>query len=128
MEKEKGLTKENIKKLFSWEGFKKELPWMLFFLVFFFLAYAHYWELGKIKELANYPCCVECRWNEYVEIFTAKVKEKYPTASVSCDDELKKCWISGMPQGQLSDELKKFSDELRDFIINQTNDRKNSNN
>jgi len=48
--------KENIKKLFKWDGFKKELPWILFWIAIFFLAWSYMEDKKICNDYIERPC------------------------------------------------------------------------
>ncbi len=48
--------KENGKKLIVWEGFKKELPWILFWALLMVMAYGYYQDKKICEEILSNPC------------------------------------------------------------------------
>jgi hypothetical protein len=90
MEQEKGLKKDNIKKLFKWEG-KKEIIWILFILFVFFIAWAYSKETKSCKEMQATDCYKKCSFEDAVE----KVRLANPELQFTCSYETLNCEFSG---------------------------------
>lgn len=48
--------KKEPKKLISWEGFRKELPWILFWILLGIMAYGYYQDKKICDEILADPC------------------------------------------------------------------------
>jgi len=93
-EKEKGLKKDNIKKLFKWEG-KKEIIWILFILAIFFIAWAYSKETKSCKEMQTTSCYKKCSFEFAVE----EMRLANPELGFKCDYETLNCQVSGVDIG-----------------------------
>lgn len=97
MEQEKGLTKENTKKLFKWEG-KKEIVWILFIFAVLFIAWAYNSETKICKEIQKTDCYQRCSFDEAVR----QMQLENPDYQFNCDYETKRCDVSGVGWGDTS--------------------------
>lgn len=50
------MNKETDKKIILWEGFKKELPWILFWILLGIMAYGYYQDKQICEEVLADPC------------------------------------------------------------------------
>jgi hypothetical protein len=107
---ERGLNEENVKKLFSWEGFWKEIPWIVFWIILFSLIWFYRADRDACLSQLETPCVWECR----VEEFRLNIQEQFPGATIQCDYETKSCMISGsmLPEGY---EMPDFKDIVVDI-------------
>jgi len=53
--------KQNIRNLFKWEGFSKEVPWILLFLFLGFAIWGYQHDISACKTVLENPCayCVQ---------------------------------------------------------------------
>ena len=93
-EKEK---KDNVKKLFKWEGWKKEVSWILFFIFILILAWTYYTDKKEMEKMTNSDCFRKCMVEEVVKA----VHEKNPSLIIQCDYKTLSCIISGNPDADL---------------------------
>lgn len=56
MVKQKNNKKNKEKELILWEGFRKELPWILFWLLIGVMAYGYYQDKKICEEVLSNPC------------------------------------------------------------------------
>lgn len=82
----------NKPKLFKWEGWKKEVIWIFFFIFLLFTAYAYYTETKKCRDNQQTDCYKKC----ITEEFTRQYIEDNPGQMINCDWETLLCTISGM--------------------------------
>ena len=54
--KMKGIKKDEKKKIVIWEGFRKELPWLLFWALFGVMVYGYYQDKQVCDEVLADPC------------------------------------------------------------------------
>lgn len=47
---------DNKEKIILWEGFKKELPWILFWILIGIMAYGYYQDKKICEEILADPC------------------------------------------------------------------------
>jgi hypothetical protein len=101
----KGFTKENINKLFTFEW--KDIFWIIFFLLLFFLAYSYYNEVKMSRELIRKfeedDCIRRCVFNDAVK----KINQN-PRHECTCDFETFTCECSG---------INEFGDALSNISI-----------
>jgi len=88
----RGLTKDNTKQLFKWEGWKKELMWIIIFIIFFIMVWAYYTETKSCKDMIQTECFKTCSFENAVE----KVRKANPTATFLCNYETLSCEMSGV--------------------------------
>ncbi len=91
-EEETGLNKQNVKKLFAWGGFKKELPWILFFLALLFGVWAYNLDVKTMNEITNNDCYRRCDF----EIGVKVMQDANPGIGFDCDWEKNSCRLSGV--------------------------------
>ena len=91
MTEERGLTKDNMKKLFKWEG-RKELFWIFFIILVLFTSWGYQQDREKCKDAYDNPCYKQCLLNDYLK----EAKEKYPELSFICDIETMSCTVTGI--------------------------------
>ena len=88
----KGFTKENTKKLFGWGGWKKEIGWIVIFLMFMLLIYAYYSETKSCVEMQKTECFNYCIFDQAVE----QLQFANPGVTILCDRETLMCIMSGV--------------------------------
>lgn len=62
---ERGFTDKNVKKLFKWEGWKKEIIWIVLLLVLIAMAWSYKHDMDVCKEIIANPCVQDCFRNPY---------------------------------------------------------------
>lgn len=92
MEIKRGLTKENVNKLVKWEGFKKEIPWILFWIAVFILAYTYWSDKQLLNQITDEECYKLCKFNAAIE----QMRLKNPTLKFNCDYETLRCEVYGV--------------------------------
>lgn len=94
------MNKENIKKLLSWSGWRKEIPWILFIVLVLLAGYNYYNLRERHLDLLDKECVWNCMAEEYIKV----VHEEYPAAVIICNYETKRCLISGtkLPEFQIN--------------------------
>jgi len=80
-----------MSKALKWEGWKKEIFWIIFFIFIILLAFAYRADMKHVKELQKTECYLDCAFREGVK---QKV-ELYPQLQFVCDYELRTCEVSG---------------------------------
>ena len=93
---------DKTKQLFKWEG-KKEIFWIVLFLLLFFLTYAYFRDTKACNEVLKSECYLECKFYETVSGY--QVNGITPT---DCDYESNTCYFAGIQK------------EINDFKINTT--------
>ena len=91
------MNDEKFKKLFKWEG-KKELKWILAFLVLFLMAYGYHVETKPCREIKDSVCYSEwedCLFWKTVEAY----KQEHPGIAMVCNHTTKSCEFSGLQYG-----------------------------
>jgi len=78
-------------KLFAWEGLKKEIFWIIFFIFLILMVFAYRADIKHVKELQQTECYQDCAFREGVK---QKV-ELYPQLQFTCDYELRVCEVAG---------------------------------
>lgn len=53
---DKDIKKDNTKKIVLWEGFKKELPWVIFWILILLMTYGYYQDKKICEEVLSDPC------------------------------------------------------------------------
>lgn len=87
---------EEVKKLFKWEGFKKEIPWILFCIGILIAGYGYYDIKTRYNKFLNDPCTGRCVWDCNIDEVIENLQKEYPGTTINCDYEVKKCFISGV--------------------------------
>ena len=88
---------EKYKNLVRWEGWKKELPQILFLIGLLVACYGYYDLYTRYQELMDKPCVWSCFASEYITAF----KSKNPGLSINCFYETKSCTITGFVDNSL---------------------------
>jgi Zn/Cd-binding protein ZinT len=96
---DRGFKKDNVKKLFKWEG-TKEIMWILFILLMLFIGWAYNSETKSCRSMQTTDCFKQCSFKEAVE----KIRLENPTLSFQCNNNTLTCDFSGVEEGG----LKKF--------------------
>jgi len=79
------------KKLFKWEGWKKEIFWIIFFIFVILMVFAYKADMDSCKTLQQTECFQDCAFREGVK----QKAELYPQLQFICDYELRTCEVSG---------------------------------
>lgn len=80
------------KKKIGWEGIKKELPWILFWLAVLFLAWSYYQDKEELKAITEEECYKLCSWDKAVE----EIRIRNPGVTFDCNYEANKCTYHGV--------------------------------
>ena len=81
---------KKINKLFKWEG-KKEIFWILFFLLLFFLTYAYFRDTKACNEVLKSDCYLECKFYETINGYQAG-----GITPTDCNYETNTCYFAGI--------------------------------
>ena len=57
-------NQETKNKIIVWEGFKKELPWIIFWILIMVMAYGYYQDKKICEEVLSDPCGICYKLNE----------------------------------------------------------------
>lgn len=74
------IKTENIKNLWKFEGWKKEIPWILFWGFIILSLFAYKSDVKTCNDMIKTPCYQSCQLNEVIQ----SLREKNPGAQVSC--------------------------------------------
>lgn len=97
--------KKDVRKLIKWEGWARELPWIMFLIGLLIVGYGYYDLRQRHLELLGKECVWNCQVEEYIE----NVKKEYPTAVVNCDYKTRGCLISGTKIPKLEVDISEFN-------------------
>lgn len=89
------MKTENIKNLFKWEGFNKEIGWILFWIFLLVTAYGYYDLAKRHNDLLEKDCVWNCFVDEIVEIN----RIENPHLVVKCFNETRTCEFYGVLEG-----------------------------
>ncbi len=81
--KQEFKTKE-LKKLISWEGWKKELGWVLFFTLLLFAAYSYNRDISLCRPYLEDPCS-KCQERDTAKIDMLKQQVVYLEDKINLD-------------------------------------------
>lgn len=80
------------KKLFSWEGWKKEIPWIIGFAVLLLLAWGYHQETSACKAMVKSDCFQDCQFQEGVK----ELQRLYPDLMIRCNETTRTCEFNGV--------------------------------
>jgi hypothetical protein len=83
---------ETKKKLLKWEGWKKEIWWIIFFIFLFLMFFAYKSETQMCRDMQKTDCYLDCQFKESVEL---TVKE-HPEWQMICNYETRTCEVAGI--------------------------------
>ena len=78
-------------KLFTWDGWKKALFWIILFILILFMAYGYYRDKQELQKITETECYKKCYFEEAVE----KMQTENPDKHFNCDYETFSCQVSG---------------------------------
>jgi len=90
----KGFTKENLKKLFSFD--KDDVVWIFFMILLFLAVYGYIHDTKACRETLSNPDYQKCALYVRTTQLAKSLKEKYPGVTVSCYPETGRCEVSGV--------------------------------
>lgn len=79
------------KKIKYWAGWKKELPWIIFFIAMFFFIWTYVQDKRELDEVRNTQCYRLCAYNEAVN----EIVKANPDLSIQCDYNTGTCNVAG---------------------------------
>ena len=91
-----GLNKKTAKKLLKWEGWKKEIIWIIIFAFFLLMVYAYYNETKVCQQMKETRCFQECDFAEKIPSIISKWEEEHPGTTISCSLETLSCTVFGV--------------------------------
>jgi hypothetical protein len=86
------MNKEKTRKMFRWEGVKRELPWILFWVAVLFFSWTYWKDRQELEKITDSECYQDCRWYDAVE----KVAKANPELQFTCDRETEVCTAHGV--------------------------------
>jgi len=84
--------KKKPHKLFKWEGWKKEIGWIVFFIFLILLVLAYRADTQQVKEISQTECYKDC-------VYRASIKQtllEHPDWQLICNDTTKQCEVAGV--------------------------------
>lgn len=116
---EEEIPKETkTKKLFKWEGIKKEGIWIAIFLMMFLLAWAYNAETKDVRVIIKTDCYQTCLFDKAVK----DIQLRYPGLMMDCNRTTNTCIYSGVPSLQENS----FYDEMKELNISFLEDDTNN--
>lgn len=101
-------------KLFKWEGWKKEIIWIIFFVFLILIVFAYRADTNQCKEIQKTECFLDCAFEKSVE---ETIKER-PDWQMICNYTSRTCEVAGL----LNENELEFEYELEmNSIQNDTN-------
>jgi len=79
-------------KLFKWEGWKKEIFWILLFLIIIFMAYGYSRDKQEMRRITETDCFKQCYFEDAVE----KMVLENPSLQFNCNYESFNCEVYGV--------------------------------
>lgn len=86
------MEHSSTNKLFKWEGWKKELFWIILFLLILFMAYGYYKDKQELQKITDTECYKQCYFEESV----AKMVAENPGLQFDCNYETYNCEVYGV--------------------------------
>jgi len=80
-----------------WQGWKKELFWIIFFLLLLFTANVYRNETMACKKMIKTECFQKCEFEGGVEALRQRYQEDFPGATLTCDFKTNSCLVNGAP-------------------------------
>lgn len=80
------MNKQTKQKIVLWEGFKKELPWIIFWLLIGLMIYGYYQDKQICEEVLSDPCKVCYSLNQTsidFEYYNGPVSGKYQNITIN---------------------------------------------
>lgn len=109
------ISKETMGNLVKWEGFRKELPWILFIIFVVVAAEGYNSDIKQCRTMMVSDCYLNCR----LEAITGLIVKENPGIEVKCWVENKtrqiQCEMSGVKE--LSDDMKNSLEQLKGVNI-----------
>lgn len=84
------MAEKKDKKL--WEGWKKEIWWIIFFIFLFLMFFAYKAETQACKEMHQTECFMDCKFKEGVE----QLSQEHPNWQLICNYETRQCEVAGL--------------------------------
>ena len=92
MEEEKEKVGSDKSKLFKWEGWKKELVWIVIFALIILVAYGYQKETSSCRAIQKTECFMDCQFKEGIK----EIQAKYPNIMFQCNTTTRTCMASGI--------------------------------
>lgn len=91
----RGPTKDNLKRLFSFD--KRDIIWLFFFLFLFLGVWGYTKDMESCRSVVLNPDFQECMMHVRIEAIAGQLEEIYPNSQVNCDPRTGQCLVSGVP-------------------------------
>lgn len=86
------MKEETKKKIFKWEGWKKEIGWIIFFLFLFLIAFAYKADTQVCREMKSSECFLDCQFQEGID----RTLLEHPDWHLDCNYETRVCEVAGL--------------------------------